>query len=124
MKSGEQVLGTAELQAAVQGDLSAWQVEEGHLCRRFATAHWKASLMVVNTIGLLAELAFHHPELRVGYAHVDVRLRTHQPDGLTPRDLALARKIEQVLSWLPGAESGSGLDGPPPGDAVAAVWRN
>ena len=33
--------------------------------------------MVVNAIGHLAELAWHHPDLVVSYAFVEVKLMTH-----------------------------------------------
>jgi 4a-hydroxytetrahydrobiopterin dehydratase len=111
-----------EVQALIEAHLPQWQLQDGQLCRSFATAGWKATLMLVNAVGLLSELAWHHPELRVHYASVEVRLRTHQPAGLTHRDVALARKIDEVLSWQPGQDPHSGLTGPPPNDPVAACW--
>ncbi|MDD5267686.1 MAG: 4a-hydroxytetrahydrobiopterin dehydratase [Methylococcales bacterium] len=33
---------------------------------------WKSTLIVVNTVGRLAEAAFHHPDLTVSYALVIV----------------------------------------------------
>jgi 4a-hydroxytetrahydrobiopterin dehydratase len=123
MKSPDLVLSDAELQHIVQHQLTGWHVEDGHLCRRFATAGWKASLMAVNAIGHLAELAWHHPELKVAYASVTVRLRTHEPDGLTRRDVALARKMDEVLLWQPGADPHSDLEGIPPNDPAAAYLR-
>lgn len=123
MKAHDLRLSAAELQHLLATELPDWQLDDGHLCRSFATAGWKATLMVVNAIALLAELAWHHPELRITYASVEVRLRTHQPDGLTRRDVALARKIDELLQWQPGADPSSGLEGVPPGDPLAAVWR-
>jgi len=36
---------------------------------------------LANTIGYLAEAAWHHPDLSVGYAQVTVKLRTHRANA-------------------------------------------
>jgi 4a-hydroxytetrahydrobiopterin dehydratase len=71
--------------------------------------------MVVNTIGHLAEAAWHHPDLAVSYAFVIVKLMTHSVKGVTELDFALARKIEEVIQWQPGLEGGA-LPGTPSDD--------
>ncbi len=71
--------------------------------------------MVINTVGHLAEAAWHHPDLTASYAWVEVRLQTHSAKGITMKDLELARKIEDVVAWQPGAEGGA-LEGTPQGD--------
>ena len=48
--------------------------------------------MVVTTIGHLAEAAWHHPDLAVGYGRVEVTLTSHDVGGVTERDLALAQQ--------------------------------
>ena len=67
--------------------------------------------MVVNAIGHLAEAAWHHPELRVTFPAVEVRLDTHDAGGITDRDFELARKIEALIQWRPAATGP--LEGPP-----------
>ena len=71
--------------------------------------------MVINTVGHLAEAAWHHPDLTASYAWVEVRLQTHSAKGITMKDLELARKIEDVVGWQPGTEGGA-LEGTPQGD--------
>ena len=108
------VLLAADLAATrQQAELPAWTVAGGCLSRRIDTSGWKATLMVVNTIGHLAEAAWHHPELVVAYASVTVSLSTHEAGGLTERDFALAAKIESVVMWRPGTEPGAVLEGTP-----------
>jgi pterin-4a-carbinolamine dehydratase len=68
-------------------------------------------VQLVSAIGHLAEAAWHHPDLNVGYAQVTVKLQTHRVRGITRLDVELARKIEEVVTWKPG--SGSALDGFP-----------
>ncbi len=95
----------AEDEARVQlaTELPFWYVEDGHLCRHYRASGWKASLMVVNAIGHLAEAAWHHPEVCLAYGTVTVRLSTHKAGGLTEKDFALARKIEEVVHCALGA---------------------
>jgi 4a-hydroxytetrahydrobiopterin dehydratase len=42
-----------------------------------------------------------------------VRLQTHDAGGITDKDFELARRIEDVVTWLPSATDA--LDGPPKG---------
>ncbi len=96
--------------------LPHWFLENGWIRRKYKTSGWKATLMVVNTIGHLAESAWHHPDLTVSYAFVIVKLCTHDAKGLTDKDFELAAKIEQVISWQPALEGGA-LEGTPNEDA-------
>lgn len=68
--------------------------------------------MVVNTIGHLSEVAFHHPDLNVSYAFVIVKLMNHAAKGITNKDFELAYKIEEIVMWQPSLE-GSTLEGTP-----------
>jgi len=72
-------------------------------------------LMVVNTVGHLAEAVWHHPDITASYAWVEVRLMNHAAKGVTDKDFALAKKIEEVIQWQPGKEGGP-LEGTPEHD--------
>jgi 4a-hydroxytetrahydrobiopterin dehydratase len=96
--------------------LPHWFLENGWIRRKYKTSGWKATLMVVNTIGHLAESAWHHPDLTVSYAFVIVKLCTHDAKGITDKDFELAAKIEHVISWQPALEGGA-LEGTPNEDA-------
>ncbi|MGH8841403.1 MAG: 4a-hydroxytetrahydrobiopterin dehydratase, partial [Advenella sp.] len=47
-------------------------------------------------VALLAEQANHHPEWSNVYNKVDIRLTTHDADGLTERDVKLAQAIDAL----------------------------
>ena len=96
-------------------ELPHWYYEDGWIRRKYRTEGWKGTLMVVNAVGHLAEAAWHHPDLTVSYAFVIVKLMTHASKGVTDRDFALARKIEDVIQWQPGREGGA-LEGTPSDD--------
>ncbi|MFL5331118.1 MAG: 4a-hydroxytetrahydrobiopterin dehydratase [Gemmataceae bacterium] len=85
--------------------LDAWHLDDGWICRKFAVENWPAAMSLVNAIGYLAEAAWHHPDLTVTWGRVTVKLKTHSEDGITDRDFALARRIEDVILWKPLAES-------------------
>lgn len=104
-----------EVKAALAAELPHWYLEDGWIRRKYRTSGWKGTLMVINTIGHLAEAAWHHPDLTASYAWVEVRLMTHDAKGITGKDLALAKKIEDVVAWQPGLEGGA-LEGTPQDD--------
>ena len=62
--------------------------------------------MVINAVGHLAEVAWHHPDITASYAWVEVRLMNHAAKGITDKDFALAKKIEEVVHWQPALEGG------------------
>lgn len=101
-----------EVNEKLQTLLPHWFFENGWIRRKYKTSGWKATLMVVNTVGHLAEAAWHHPDLTVSYAFVIVKLCTHDAKGITDKDFELAQKIEQVIAWQPARESGA-LEGTP-----------
>ncbi len=111
----EKPMGDAEVKAWLAANLPHWKLEDGWIKRTYKTSSWKGTLMVVNTVGHLAEAAWHHPDITASYAWVEVRLMTHTAKGITPKDLELARKIEDVVQWQPGRE-GKGLEGTPQSD--------
>ena len=102
-----------EIKQRLADELPHWYYEEGWIRRKYKTSGWKGTLMVVNTVGHLAEAAFHHPDLTVSYAFVIVKLMNHAAKGVTNKDFQLARKIEEVIQWQPAKEAESALEGTP-----------
>lgn len=106
-----------EITDRLAAELPKWRLEDGWIRRTYKTNSWKGTLMVINTIGHLAEAAWHHPDITASYAWVEVRLMSHDAKGITERDFQLAKKIEDVVGWQPGTEADSALEGTPRGDA-------
>lgn len=101
-----------EVEARLKEELPSWYLENGWIRRKYKTSSWKSTLMVVNTVGHLAEAGFHHPDLSVSYAFVIVKLTNHAAKGITDKDFELAKKIEEVVMWNP-AVAGGALTGTP-----------
>ncbi|WP_119292046.1 4a-hydroxytetrahydrobiopterin dehydratase [Azohydromonas sediminis] len=112
-KTPDEVYTAEEIAARLADELPTWTYEDGWIRRKYRTSGWKGTLMVVNAIGHLAEAAWHHPDLTVSYAFVNVKLMNHAAKGVTDKDFELARKIEEVIMWRPGAQPGSALEGTP-----------
>ena len=115
MTEREKPMPEAEVAAWLAANLPKWRLEDGWIKRTYKTSSWKGTLMVVNTVGHLAEVAWHHTDITASYAWVEVRLMTHSAKGITGKDLALAKKIEEVVHWQPGKEGGA-LEGTPESD--------
>jgi 4a-hydroxytetrahydrobiopterin dehydratase len=112
MSARETVLEDTAVAERLARDLPRWTFEGGWIKRTYKTNSWKGTLMVVNAVGHLAEAAWHHPDITLSYAWLEVRLTTHTAKGITEKDLALAKKIEEVVAWQPGLEGGA-LEGTP-----------
>ena len=110
----ERTYDAAVVDAKLKAELPHWFAEGGWIKRKYRTAGWKGTLMVINTVGHLAEAAWHHPDITASYAWVEVRLQTHSAKGITDKDFELARKIEEVVQWQPA--SGGALEGTPQSD--------
>ena len=100
----------AEISDRLAG-LPRWHYADGALKREFRTASFKATLMLVTTVGHLCEAAWHHPEMVVNYDRLLVKLSTHKPRGITDKDFALAARIDATVDWRPGDEDP--FTGPP-----------
>ena len=101
-----------QTRARLAAELPAWRFADGQIERIYRTSGWRSSLLAVNAVGHLAEAAWHHPDLIVSFRTVTVRLMTHDSNGITDLDFALARKIEETIGWQP-AKEGSPLPGTP-----------
>jgi len=110
MPQKEQTYSDAQINEKLS-ELPGWYYEDGWIRRVYKTDGWPTTLMLVNAIGFCAEAAYHHPDLAVTYARVTVKLSTHSAGGITDKDFALARQIEQIALWRPPA--GGPLTGTP-----------
>ncbi|HMK90821.1 MAG TPA: 4a-hydroxytetrahydrobiopterin dehydratase [Methylocystis sp.] len=122
MTGKEHVYSESEIAERLTGALSHWRYENGWIRRKYRTNSWKGTLLAINAVGHLAEVAWHHPDIAASYAFVEVKLMTHTAKGVTEKDLALARKIEELLTWRPAKEGGA-LEGTPETDLRFAYLK-
>lgn len=87
----------ADILARLADGLAGWRYRDGCIERQYDTGDWKGAMLFAGAVGYLAEQAWHHPELVIGWGRVLVRLRTHDADGVGERDFALAERIDALL---------------------------
>lgn len=76
--------------------LIGWKFENSGIEKKFVFKDFKESLQFINKIGVLAEEQNHHPELFNVYNKVNIRLSTHDANGVTDKDFYLAKAIDLI----------------------------
>jgi 4a-hydroxytetrahydrobiopterin dehydratase len=74
----------------------AWKREGEAIVRTYAFKDFPAAIRFVNAVAPHAEQAGHHPDIDIRWNKVTLSLTTHDQGGLTEKDFALARQIDQV----------------------------
>jgi 4a-hydroxytetrahydrobiopterin dehydratase len=92
-----------QARAALLADLPGWTAVQGRdaIHKRFTFADFNAAFGFMTRVALQAEKADHHPEWFNVYNRVDITLSTHDANGLTQRDIDLARFIESAAASFP-----------------------
>ncbi len=92
-------LSEAARRAALQ-DLPAWQPVAGRdaIQRSFKFRSFNEAWGFMNRVALHAESQDHHPEWFNVYNRVDILLTTHDCDGLSERDVTLAKAIDKLVA--------------------------
>lgn len=78
-------------------ELKDWTFNKKGIEKKFVFKNFSQALGFIVQVGILAEKQNHHPELFNVYNKVDIRLSTHDANGLTDKDIDLAKAIEQIL---------------------------
>jgi 4a-hydroxytetrahydrobiopterin dehydratase len=73
-----------------------WSREGEEIVRTFEFDSYLEGVGFAAGAGGLAEEAFHHPEMTIGWREVEVRLTTHDAGGITEKDLDLAARFDEL----------------------------
>ena len=76
--------------------LEAWSLEAGKLHREYRFPDFVTAFGFMSSVALVAEAMNHHPEWQNVYNRVVVDLTTHDAGGITEKDLALARRMDDL----------------------------
>ena len=78
--------------------LDGWQDVDGRdaIFKSFKFTDFNAAFGFMTRAALFAEQANHHPEWFNVYNRVDVTLATHDAGGVTEKDIALARNMDEI----------------------------
>jgi len=75
---------------------TGWDREGDEIVRTYEFDGYLDGVGFAAAAGGLAEEAWHHPELTIGYAKVEVRLTTHDAGGITGNDVDLAERFDDI----------------------------
>jgi 4a-hydroxytetrahydrobiopterin dehydratase len=78
--------------------LPDWERDGGWITRTIRCPTFRSAIDLVDRVANVAEEANHHPDMEVSWRNVTFRLTTKAADGLTAKDLALAKAIDQLAS--------------------------
>jgi 4a-hydroxytetrahydrobiopterin dehydratase len=94
-----QKLFETELQSAL-AQLNGWQLANGKLHRDYKFSDFIHAFGFMATSALAIEKMNHHPEWFNVYNRVTVDLTTHDAGGITAKDVALAKLLDETAARL------------------------
>ena len=82
------------------GKLTGWKAVDGRdaIAKQFRFEDFNAAFGFMTRVALMADKMDHHPEWSNVYDRVEVLLTTHDADGVTDKDVALARFIDRAAA--------------------------
>jgi 4a-hydroxytetrahydrobiopterin dehydratase len=90
------LLDEQQIQQAL-AQLPDWHSRAGGIEKAFKFTDFSAAFAFMTRVAILSECHEHHPEWSNVWNKVHIRLTTHESNGLTQRDIALAIAVEQLL---------------------------
>jgi 4a-hydroxytetrahydrobiopterin dehydratase len=88
---------------AAVAQLNGWHAGESArdvISKHFRFADFKSAFAFMTAIALKAEQMDHHPEWSNVYNRVDIWLTTHDANGVTEKDVELAKYIDTMFQKL------------------------
>ena len=86
-----------EIQAFIEAN-NSWELIDNKLHKQFEFKNFIQAFGFMTQVAMIAEKSDHHPEWFNVYKTVKVDLTTHEADGITERDFALAIAMDKVAS--------------------------
>ena len=72
-----------------------WERDGDEIVRVYEFDDYLKGVEFATRIGEVAEEEFHHPEMRIGYEEVEVRLTSHEQGGITDQDVRMAKLFDE-----------------------------
>jgi 4a-hydroxytetrahydrobiopterin dehydratase len=89
------LLNADEIRDALTG-LTGWSGDGTGISRTVAAPTFPAAIRLVVEVAEAAEDADHHPDIDIRWRTVTFTLSTHSAGGVTSKDTALARRIDEL----------------------------
>ncbi|MDG5761504.1 4a-hydroxytetrahydrobiopterin dehydratase [Natronococcus sp. A-GB1] len=72
-----------------------WEREGDEIVRTYEFDDYLQGVSFAEDVGEVAEEQFHHPEIRIRYEEVEVRLTSHEEGGITDADIEMAELADE-----------------------------
>lgn len=72
-----------------------WARDGDSIIRTVEYADFVEAMGFVTSVALVAEKAFHHPDIDVRWNKVTLRFSTHSEGGLTDKDIEMAARVDE-----------------------------
>lgn len=80
--------------------LDDWSGDPDAIMRTVELRDFPTAISLVDEVAVVAEESDHHPDIDIRWRTVTFRCSTHSAGGVTRRDIALARRIDDlVTTW-------------------------
>ncbi len=100
-------LSKPELAAALK-TVPHWKRRAQVIRREFEFKDFPVAMRFVNRVAVVAERAWHHPDIDIRWNKVTLALTTHDEGGLTAKDFALAARCDVLAAKISGAKQRPG----------------
>jgi 4a-hydroxytetrahydrobiopterin dehydratase len=90
-------LSEAEIQQELQ-ELPGWEYADNAIHTGFEFENFKEAFTIMTRIAFEAEKMDHHPDWSNVYNQLHISLYTHSEDGVTEKDMKLAKIINDLVS--------------------------
>ncbi|UBZ13242.1 4a-hydroxytetrahydrobiopterin dehydratase [Flagellimonas marinaquae] len=90
-------MNTNEIEAALK-NLTGWELKNDMIEKSFTFKDFKEAFSMMTRIAFECEKQQHHPNWENVYNNLTVKLSTHDANGVTQKDIDLAKTIEDIVA--------------------------
>ncbi|MDL5053646.1 4a-hydroxytetrahydrobiopterin dehydratase [Oscillatoria laete-virens NRMC-F 0139] len=77
-------------------EVPGWEKRDSSITKTFVFKNFVGAMGFVTQVAILAEKAWHHPDIDIRWNRVTVTLSTHDAGGLTQKDFDLASQLQAL----------------------------
>ncbi|MFN7181432.1 MAG: 4a-hydroxytetrahydrobiopterin dehydratase [Planctomycetota bacterium] len=77
-------------------EIRDWEIYRKALQKEFKFPDFKGAFQFLEKVSNLANKANHHPDFIYSNGKLTIRLITHEVDGITEKDIQLAKEIDNI----------------------------
>ena len=89
------LLSAEEIKEGLKG-LHGWRSVRKYIAKSYDFESFADAMRFVNSVADVAEKMDHHPDMKIVYTKVTLKIQTHSEGGVTKRDFRLAEAIDRV----------------------------